>query len=106
MIGAFILKTALNLTGKNQINKRDIDKLMSNWAEDAVLIYPGNMPFSGIIKCKPMIKAFFEIYFEHFPEFNFSSNHSFIKNMFALGMTNIVATKVSVKYTNRFGKTF
>lgn len=106
MIGAIILKTMLDSSGTDKMNQRNVEKLLFHWAEEAILIYPGNMPFSGKIQGKPMLTAFFETYLEHFPSFEFTAKNTFIKNMLALGMTNTVATEVNVKYTNRYGKTF
>jgi ketosteroid isomerase-like protein len=105
MIGAMMLRMAMN-SGTGEMNSRDVNRLLKNWTEDAVLIYPGNMPFSGEIKGKPMLRAFFEIYYDQFPTMNFERENAFISNLGALGLTNVVAMEVKVNYTNKFGKAF
>ncbi len=106
MIGAIILKTMLERTGSSPINSRNVEELLSHWSDDAVLIYPGNLPFSGEIRGREMLTVFFEIYMEQFPELEFTTKNSYIDNIFSLGLSNKLATEVDVKYTNRFGKTF
>jgi ketosteroid isomerase-like protein len=106
MIGAIILKSMLDRTGTDQINQRNVGQLLSHWTDDATLIYPGNLPFSGEMRGKAMLTAFFEIYLEQFPELEFKTQNSFIKNMFAIGTTNTLAIETAIKYTNRWGYTF
>lgn len=106
MIGSIILKAALKKTGAKHMNLRDVDSMMKTWADDAVLIYPGDMPFSGKIEGKSMLTAFFETYMEQFPIIDFEVTDAFIDNMFAVGMSNRIATATKIKYTNRFGKSF
>lgn len=106
MIGAIILKTMIDATGSKPINSRNVEELLSHWSDDAVLVYPGNMPFSGEIRGKAMLTAFFEIYMEQFPELEFTTDNTFISNIYALGISNKLATEISVRYTNRFGKSF
>ena len=106
MIGSIILKAALEKTGAKSMNLRDVDTMMKTWAHDAVLIYPGNMPFSGKIAGKPMLTAFFETYMEQFPVMEFEVTNTFIDRMFSIGMTNTLATVTNINYTNRFGKSF
>ena len=106
MIGAILLKTMIERTGSQPINSRDVSALLAHWSNDAVLVYPGNMPFSGEIRGKPMLTAFFEIYMQQFPTLNFTPRHTFIDNIYALGVSNQLATEIDVCYTNRFGVTF
>ena len=106
MIGAIILKSMLDRTGTDQINQRDIEQLLSHWTDDATLIYPGNLPFSGELRGRPMLTAFFEIYLEQFPQLEFTAQDTFISNMFAIGFSNTVAIETAIKYTNRWGDTF
>ena len=106
MIGAIILKSMLDRTGTDQINQRDVEQLLSHWTDDAVLIYPGNLPFSGALRGRAMLTAFFEIYLEQFPQLEFTAQDTFISNMFAIGLNNTVAIETATKYTNRWGDTY
>ena len=46
MIGAVILKLALR-NAMDDLNNRRKDKIIANYADDAVIIYPGKMSVSG-----------------------------------------------------------
>ncbi len=100
MIGAIILKTMMG-SGTDVMNQRDVSKLVSHWADDGVLIFPGNMPFSGRIEGKAAVKEFFTKYMEQFPELHFTVKHTYIENMFAIGFSNTVATEFECVYTNK-----
>ncbi|CAA0125604.1 Uncharacterised protein [BD1-7 clade bacterium] len=106
MIGAIILKTMMDATGSKPINSRNVEELLSHWSDDAVLVYPGNLPFSGEIRGKEMLTVFFEIYMEQFPKLEFTTKNTFISNMYSLGLSNKLATEIDVTYTNQFGHTF
>ncbi len=105
MIGALILKTMMD-SGTNVMNQRDVSKILAHWADDAVLIFPGTMSVSGRIEGKEAIKEFFTKYMEQFPKLHFSIKNTYIKNMFAVGFSNTVASEFECVYTNQKGETF
>jgi ketosteroid isomerase-like protein len=105
MIGAIILKTIMG-SGTNVMNERDVDAVLKHWRDDAVMIYPGSTIVSGRTEGKEALKDFFEKFMEQFPELEFSIDETYIKSMFALGLSNTVASEFSVKYTNKHGEHF
>ena len=67
MIGAVILKLALR-GAMDDLNNRRKDKIIANYADDAVIVYPGKMSVSGTRKGKAAVKEFFDKYFDQFIE--------------------------------------
>jgi len=105
MIGAILLKLMAG-SGMNEMNRRDIPKLLSHWADDAVFIYPGNMSVSGRMEGKKAIEEFFQKFMDQFPEFHSTIKNTYVKNIFALGPSNIVAMECESVFTNRNGEVF
>lgn len=105
MIGAFILKFAMR-NALNDLNNRRKDKIVASYADDAVMIYPGKMSVSGTRKGKAAVKEFFDKYFDQFIEEHCVVEETYIKNIFALGLTNTVAVKFRTKRTNKAGMVF
>ena len=67
MIGAVMLKRALR-GAMDGLNHRRQDKIIASYADDAVLIYPGEFAMSGTHKGKAAVKEFFDKYFDQFGE--------------------------------------
>jgi ketosteroid isomerase-like protein len=104
MIGAVILKLALR-NAMDDLNNRRKDKIIANYADDAVIIYPGKMSVSGTRKRKAALKEFFDEYFDQFIEEHCEVRGTYIKNIFALGLSNTIATRFHTRRTNKAGKT-
>jgi ketosteroid isomerase-like protein len=104
VIGALILKMALRGTMAD-LNNRRKDKIVSRYAEDAVLTYPGNFSMSGVHRGKAAVKEFFDRYFDQFVEEHCEVRETFIKNIFALGPSNSIAIRFHTRRTNKQGKT-
>lgn len=105
MIGAIILKTMMG-SGTDVMNERNVDKILEHWRDDAVMIYPGNMSVSGRTEGKENLRVFFTKFMEQFPELKFTIKETYIKNMFAIGFSNTIASEFEVIYTNKHGETF
>lgn len=105
MIGAYVLKRMMG-SGTNVMNDRDVEKILEHWRDDAVMIYPGKMSVSGRIEGKEDLKEFFAKFMVQFPELNFTINETYIKDMFAVGFSNTIASEFEVVYTNKHGETF
>jgi len=105
MIGAMILKKMMG-SGTDVMNERDVEKIIEHWRDDAVMIYPGNMPVSGRTEGKEALRKFFAKFMEQFPELKFTIKDTYIKDMFAVGFTNTIASEFEVIYTNKHGETF
>ena len=105
MIGAIILKVALR-GAMNDLNKRQKEKIIASFADDAVIIYPGKMSVSGVRKGMAAIKEFFDKYFDQFPEEYCVAKETYIKNILALGLSNTIAIRFQKKVKNKAGQTF
>ena len=105
MIGAIILKLALR-GAMDDLNKRNKEKIIASFADDAVIIYPGKMSVSGVRKGKAAIKEFFDKYFDQFPEEHCVAKETYIKNILALGLSNTIAIRFQKRITNKAGQTF
>lgn len=105
MIGALILKTVMG-SGTNVMNERNVDAILKHWRDDAVMIYPGNTVVSGRTEGKPALREFFSQFMEQFPQMDFRIDDTYIRNMFALGLSNTIASEFSVTYTNKHGEQF
>jgi ketosteroid isomerase-like protein len=104
MIGALMLKIALRST-LDDLNNRRKDRIVSHYAEDAVLTYPGKFSMSGVHRGRAAITVFFDKYFDQFVEEHCEVRETFIKNIFALGPSNTIAIRFHTRRTNKQGKT-
>jgi len=105
MIGAYVLKKMMG-SGTNVMNERDVEKILEHWKDDAVMIYPGKTSVSGRKEGKEALRDFFSKFMEQFPILNFTINETYIKDMFAVGFSNTIASQFEVIYTNKHGETF
>jgi ketosteroid isomerase-like protein len=105
VIGALFLKLALR-GAMNDLNQRRKDKIVANYADDAVIVYPGRMSVSGTRRGKAAIQEFFDRYFDQFTEECCVLKESYIKNILALGPSNTIAIRWDKKITNRAGQVF
>ena len=78
---------------------------MPNWRDDGVFIYPGDIPASGIHEGKKAVEEWFRNFLEQFPEVAFHLKDICVKNIFAMGGTNVVAVHWDIELTNRDGRT-
>ena len=105
MVGALIFKWMLrNATA--DVNRRDFKRIVSHYADDAVLVYPGNMSVSGTWKGKQAIEEFFRRYEEQFTQECCVVQETFVKNPLGLGPSNTVAIRFEKTITNKGGEAF
>ena len=105
MITALLFKLMAGGALKTTSN-RDIDKIVSNFKDDAVFIYPGTLSVSGTHEGKKAIEEFFHKFFDQFPEVHFESKGVYIKNIFGVTLSNTIAIEWENRLTNRNGDTF
>lgn len=110
MIGAYVLKKMMG-SGTDVMNERDVEKIIKHWRDDAVMIYPGaiysgSVSVSGRTEGKAALRVFFAKFMEQFPELTFTIKETYIKDMFAIGFSNTIASEFEVTYTNKHGETF
>lgn len=101
MLGALIAKSAVR-KGFAAVARRDLDAIVSVFAEDAVVIYPTR----GSIKGKDAIREFYRHFFQTFPKTGVAVYHVGVENIFDLFGTNVIFTRFEVSTTNRNGVTF
>jgi len=105
MIGAIIIKNKVRAAFA-ALTRRDVSAFLSDWAEDAVFIYPSVVSAGGRIEGKEIIEKWFQNFLEHFPEVKMTPKHICVQNIFALSGTNVVAAELEVTGKNREGKSF
>ena len=103
MIGAIIAKSAI-AGAFEALNRHDLDKFMSAWRDDGVFIYPGEIPESGTFSGRAAVEAWFRRFLEQFPEIRFDIQDICVKNIFALGGTNVVSVHWNIYLLNRTGR--
>ena len=103
MIGAIIAKKAI-ANAFDAMNRHDLSTFMSNWRDDGVFIYPGEIPESGTFQGKSAVESWFRKFFEHFPKIQFNIQDICVRNIFALTGTNVVAVHWNIQLTNRDGR--
>ena len=105
MIGAILFKLMAG-SAMDALNSRDVPKLLNNWAEDAVFVYPGNLSVSGTYHGRKAAEEFFNKFFDQFPEVHFKCTGVFIKNIFAIGPANTVSIQWENVLVNKNGERF
>ena len=105
MIGAIIVKKKV-YSAFTSLSQRDLPTFLANWAEDATFIYPGSITVSGKWEGKKVIEEWFKKFMEQFPKVNFTLKNVCVKNIFALGSTNVVTVEWDIAVTNKEGRDF
>lgn len=103
MIGALLFKLMAGSAMKTT-NNRDIKKIVSNFKDDAIFVYPGRLSVSGRYEGKEAIEEFFHKFFDQFPEVHFTCRAVYVKNIFAVGLSNTIAIEWENRLTNRNGE--
>jgi ketosteroid isomerase-like protein len=100
MIGVLLAKRNIP-KGFEALNKKDIDSYLKDWAEDAVMIYPGDVPgVSGTHNGIEAIRAFYKHEFEQFSSINLTPNNITVSNIFDLTGDNVVTVDWDAEVTN------
>jgi ketosteroid isomerase-like protein len=103
MIGAIIARRAI-AGAFEALNRHDLTKFMSAWRDDGVFIYPGDIPESGTFSGRTAVEGWFRRFLEQFPEIRFEIQDICVKNIFALGGTNVVSVHWNIYLLNRTGR--
>lgn len=90
--------------GVEAINRGDLDAVLVDWADDAVLVYPGEVSASGEIAGKEAIRAWLEGWRAAFPDLEFTIIGIYTKKGLHLGASNVVAVHTEVRGRNRLGQ--
>ncbi len=103
MIGALIAKKSI-ANAFQSLNQHDLSTFMSNWRDDGVFIYPGEIPESATFQGKEAVEAWFRRFFEQFPRIQFDIQDICVRNIFALTGTNVVSVHWNIQLTNKEGR--
>ena len=104
MYGAIRAKRGVT-AGYDAMNRHDLQAIMADWDDDAVFIYPGDIPASGTYRGKDVIEAWFGRYFEQFPEVRFKVLDVCVRDLFDPVGNNVIIGHWNVQVTNREGQT-
>lgn len=105
MIGALIAKLSSPRV-LEALNRRDIESYLNAWADDAILVYPGDVPgVSGVYNGKAAIRAFYERELEQFPSIHLTPRHVAVTNLFDLTGRNVIVMQWDAEVTNSDGFT-
>ncbi len=105
MIGVFISKIKV-IKGFEQLSNHELDKIISSWRDDCILIYPGDVAGSGRFEGKTSIRNWFQNFFEQFPGLKFTVRNICVDRIFDFTGTNTIAVYWEVDVTNRKGVKF
>jgi ketosteroid isomerase-like protein len=86
------------------LDKHDLAQFMSAWRDDGVFIYPGEIHASGTFRGKSAVEGWFRNFFDQFPKIHFDIRDMCVRNIFALGGSNVVAVHWNIQLTNREGR--
>ncbi len=103
MIGAIIARKAANKAFL-ALSNHDLAGFMLAWRDDGILIYPGDMWCSGTFNGKLAVKEWCRKFFEQYPKIQFDVQQICVKNIFAMGGTNVIAVHWNIYLTNRKGR--
>ncbi len=104
MIGTLMAKKAV-AGAFDALNEHDLARFMSGWREDGVFIFPGEIPESGIFQGKSAVEAWFQRFFEQFPEIRFELEDICVRNSFDLVGNNVLAVHWTQRLTSQEGWT-
>jgi ketosteroid isomerase-like protein len=103
MIGALMAKRAL-AAAFDALNRHDLATFMSAWRDDAVFVYPGDIPESGTFEGRRAVESWFQRFFEQFPTLAFEVRDVCVSNLFDVTGTNVAAVHWNLKQVNRNGR--
>jgi ketosteroid isomerase-like protein len=103
MIGALIARKAI-AGSFEALNRHDLTKFMSSWRDDGVFVYPGEISASGTFRGKSAVEGWFRNFFDQFPSIKFDVKDICVRDIFAVGGTNVVVVHWDIQLTNRGGR--
>lgn len=103
LLGCNTILTSKVRAGVEALNRGDLDAVLEDWADDAVLVYPGDVSASGETRGKDAIRAWFENWRRTFPEFRFTIIGIHIGRASGPAGSTSVAVETLARGRNRFG---
>jgi len=83
MIGVFLARRAI-AGAYDAMNRHDLSTFMASWRDHGVFIYPGDIPESGTYEGRDAVEAWFDHFFEQFPEIRFELQDLCVRDIFDL----------------------
>jgi ketosteroid isomerase-like protein len=103
MIGAILAKRSVP-GWFDAMNRHDLDALLKDYAEDVVMVYPGDVEgVSGTTTGKPALRDWYQRYFDQFPVVDQRVRHIAVSNIFDMVGNNVTAVDWEVDVVNRGG---
>jgi len=104
MIGAIMAKRKARASFEC-LNRRDIEGFLADWAEDAHMIHPGDVPgISGEMEGKEAAREWLQKFLDRFPGIAFSLTSVCVENIFAFGGTNMVIAEWDIVLNGHQGQ--
>lgn len=105
MLGAVLAKREVR-KGFDAINRHDLETLAGMFAEDGAYEFPGDTVRAGRHDSPEAIRAWFKRWFDAMPEIHFTLTHVSVKNIFAMGATNVVHAEWDLDQTDTEGNSY
>jgi ketosteroid isomerase-like protein len=103
MIGSLLAKQRVP-AWFDAMNRHDLDALLKDYAEDAILVYPGDVDgVSGTFAGKATLRDWYQRYFDQFPFVYQTVKTIAVSNIFDLIGTNVIAVEWEAEVKNRDG---
>ncbi len=102
MIGTLLARTAVR-NAFLALNRKDLGAFMSVWRNDAVFIYPGDIPESGIFQGRAAVESWFRRFFEQYQQITFDVHQICLSNVFDFAGNNVAAVHWDIHLLNREG---
>ena len=100
MIGAMLAKRNIP-KAFDALNRKDMDAYLKDWAQDAALVYPGDLPgISGTHKGIDAVREFYAREFQQFTRLRLTPKHIAVTNIFDMTGDNVVAIEWDAEITN------
>lgn len=105
MLGA-VLTRMMARRGCNLMNSRQVDRMLTDWAEDAEFIYPGSTRASGRHRGKGEVHRWWTAFFAHFPESHFNIKTLYVDKLLSMTASNRLAVEWEVVVRDQQGREF
>ncbi len=86
------------------LSRHDLDAFLAAWRDDAVFVYPGDVPESGTFEGKAAIEAWFRRYFQQFPETTYDVTNICVRNCCDMVGNNLLTAEWTLRVVNRDGR--
>jgi ketosteroid isomerase-like protein len=103
MIGALLAKQRIP-AWFDAMNQHDLDALLKDYDEDAIMVYPGDVDgVSGTFTGKSTLREWYQRYFDQFPVVHQTVKNIAVSNIFDFIGNNVIAVEWEADVKNRDG---